>query len=188
MAVGPVFQGDHLLLIQHGSYDGWRSESSKRRRGLYRRLFEIGAGSLLFVACAPAPIFPPEIMDKADRSLTVKEVIAHPAEYEGRVVEFGGEILGSMVEGEEVQLLVRELPIRTTPVYGPVDPGGFRGMFVIRFTGKVGAQDIQSSNMIVVIGTMIGAALTNLTGTPVSRPTVSAECFHILEDARQPSR
>jgi hypothetical protein len=121
VAVGPVFQGDHLLLIQHG---GLRWESSKRMRGLYRRLFEIGAGGLLFVACAPAAIFPPEIMEKADRSITFKEVIAHPAEYEGRVVEFGGEILGSIVKGEEVQLLVRELPVRTSPVYGLVDPVG----------------------------------------------------------------
>jgi len=32
------------------------------------------------------------------------------------VVEFGGQILSSMVEGEEVQLLVRELPIQTKPV------------------------------------------------------------------------
>ena len=186
MAVGPVFEGDHLLLTQRGSSDGWHSESSTRRRGLYRRLFELGAGGLLVVACAPTPIFPPELMDKADRSLAFKEVIAHPAEYEGRVVEFGGEILGSMVEGDEVQVLVRELPIRTTPVYGPVDPGGFRGMFVIRFTGKVGPQDIQSSNMIVVIGTMIGATLTTLTGTPVSRPTVSADCFHIWRTQGNP--
>src|SRR5215831_8163175 len=186
MVPGPGFHRDHPSLTLDGWYDGLRLESSRRWRGWWRGLLVMGGGSLLFVACAPAAIFPPEIMDKADRSLTFKEVIAHPAEYEGRVVEFGGEILGSMVEGEEVQLLVRELPIRTSPVYGPVDPGGFRGMFVIRFTGKVGAQDIQSSNMIVVIGTMIGAALTNLTGTPVSRPTVSAECFHIWRTQGNP--
>src|SRR5262249_4303801 len=94
------------------------------------RLLGIAAGILLIVACAPTPIFPSEIMEKADRSITFKDVIAHPTKYEGRVVEFGGEILGSVIDGEDVELLVRELPVRTTP-YGPFDPGGPRGMFVI---------------------------------------------------------
>jgi len=146
----------------------------------------MGGGSLLLLACAPTPIFPPEIMDKADRSLTFKEVIAHPAEYEGRVVEFGGQILSSMVEGEEVQLLVRELPIQSKPVYGPVDRGGFRGMFVIRYAGKVGEQDLQRGNMVVVIGPMIGAVVTNMTDVPVSRPTVSADCVHFWRTQGEP--
>jgi starvation-inducible outer membrane lipoprotein len=93
-------------------------------------------------------------------------------------VEFGGEILRSVVEGDHVELLIRELPVRSTPVYGPFDPGGPRGLFIVRYRGKVGAQDIQSSSVIVVIGT-IATSITNLTGTPVRRPTVSAECFHV---------
>ena len=182
MTAADFFQRDHCVLIKSRS----SAESSKRRRAQFRRLLEIAAASLLLVACAPTPIFPPEVIEKVDRSITFKEVVAHPAEYEGRVVELGGEILGSVIDGEEVQLLIRELPIRTTPVYGPFDPGGPRGMFVIRYTGKVGAQDIQSSNLIVVIGTMIGATLTNLTGAPVRRPTVSAECFHVWRTQGNP--
>jgi len=146
----------------------------------------MGGGGLLLLACAPTPIFPPDIMDKADRSLTFKEVSAHPAEYEGRVVEFGGQILSSMVEGEEVQLLVRALPIQTKPVYGPVDRGGARDMFVIRYTGEVSAQDIMLGNMVVVIGTMMGALVSNLTGSPVSRPTVNAECVHYWRSQWEP--
>jgi starvation-inducible outer membrane lipoprotein len=149
-------------------------------------LFEVAAVSVFFVTCAPTPIFPSEIMEKADRSITFKEVLSHPAAHEGHVVEFGGEILRSMVEGENVELLIRELPVRTAPVYGPFDPGGPRGMFVIRYTGKVGVQDIQSSNLIVVIGTMVGTTITNLTGTPVRRPTVNAECFHVWRTQGNP--
>jgi len=146
----------------------------------------MGGGGLLLLACAPTPIFPPEIMEKADRSLTFKEVIAHPAEYEGRVVEFGGQIISSMVEGEEVQLLVRALPIQTKPVYGPVDRRGAHGMFVIRYAGKVGEQDRQFGNMVVVIGPMIGAVVTTMTDVPVSRPTVSAECVHFWRTQGEP--
>lgn len=75
-------------------------------------------------------------------------------------------------------MLVRVLPIRTRP-YGPVDTGRLMGMFVIRFAGKIGAQDVQDGNMVVVIGAVIGAVASSLTGTPVRRLTVNAECFHI---------
>jgi starvation-inducible outer membrane lipoprotein len=121
-----------------------------------------------------------------DRTIRFEQVLDHPAEYKGRVVEFGGQILDSRVEGEEVQMLVRELPVQTKPVYGPVDRGGTPGMFIIRYTGKVGEQDLQRGNMVIVIGAMMGAVVTNLTGVPVSRPTVSAECFHIWRTQGEP--
>jgi starvation-inducible outer membrane lipoprotein len=146
----------------------------------------IGAGGLLILACTPAAIFPPEVLEKVDRTVRFEQVVDHPAEYKGRVAEFGGQILDSKVEGEEVQLLVRELPIQTKPVYGPVDRGGARGMFIIRYKGKVGEQDLQRGNMVIVIGPMMGAVVTNLTGVPVSRPTVSAECFHIWRTQGEP--
>ena len=52
-------------------------------------------------------------------------------------------------------------------------------MFGIRLSGKVGAQDVQADNMVVVIGAMNGAVATSLTRTLVGRRTVIAECFHI---------
>jgi hypothetical protein len=52
-------------------------------------------------------------------------------------------------------------------------------MFVIRFAGKIGAQDVQDGNMVVVIGAVNGAVATDLTGVSVRRLTVTAECFHI---------
>ena len=146
----------------------------------------MGGGALLILACAPAVIFPPEVLEKVDRTVSFKQVVDHPAEYQGRVVEFGGQILGSLVEGEEVQLLVRELPIQTKPVYGPVDRSGPRGMFVIRYTGEVSAQDIMLGNMVIVIGPMMGAIVTDLSGVPVSRPTVSAECVHYWRSQWEP--
>jgi starvation-inducible outer membrane lipoprotein len=146
----------------------------------------IAGGFFLLLSCAPTPIFPPEVLDKVDHTVTFKQVVERPAAYQGRVVQFGGQILDSMVEGEEVQLLVRELPIRSKPVYGPADPGGERSMFVIRYRGKIGAQDLQRGNMVIVIGPMMGGVVSNLTGAPVSRPTVSAECFHIWRTQGEP--
>jgi len=146
----------------------------------------MGGGGLLVLACAPATIFPLKVVEKVDRAVAFEQVVDHPAEYEGRVVELGGQIVKSLVEGEEVQLLVRELPIQTKPVYGPVDRGGARGMFVIRYTGEVSAQDIMLGNMVVVIGPMMGALVSNLTGSPVSRPTVNAECVHYWRSQWEP--
>lgn len=153
-------------------------EVPKRRKGGLRDLLVMGWG-LLILACAAAPIFPPEVLEKVDHTVTFEQVVKHPDEYKGHVVKFGGQILNSMVEGEEVQLLVRVLPIQVKPVYGPVDRGGKRDMFVIRYPGRVGDQDLQHGNMVIVIGPMMGAVVTSLTGVPVSRPTITAECFHI---------
>ena len=146
----------------------------------------MGGGGLFILACAPAPIFPPEVLEKVDRTVSFEQVVNHPDAHKGRVVEFGGEILNSMVEGDEVQLLVRILPIQIKPVYGPVDRGGEHGMFIIRYTGKVGNQDLQRGNMVIVIGPVMGGVITRLTGVPVNRPTVTAECFHIWRTQGEP--
>lgn len=142
-------------------------------------------GSLL-LACAPAPIFPPDVLSTVDRTVTFENLSANPDRYQDRTVELGGQIIGSITEQDEVQMLVRELPIRTSPVYGPVDTGRLNGMFVIRFTGKIATQDVQDGNMVVVIGAVMGAVATSLTGTPVRRLTVTAECFHIWRTQGNP--
>jgi starvation-inducible outer membrane lipoprotein len=110
--------------------------------------------------------------------VTFENLIANPDHYQGRMIELGGQIVGSIAEQDEVQMLVRELPIRTTPSYGPVDTGRLNGLFVIRYTGKIAAQDLQNGNMVVVIGAVMGAVASSLTGTSVRRLTVTAECFH----------
>jgi len=134
-------------------------------------------GSLL-PACAPAPIFPPEVSDKVDRTMSIENLTANPDHYRDYIVELGGQIVGSIAEQDEVHILVRVLPIRSRP-YGPVDTGRLNGMFVIHFAGKIGAQDVQDGNMVVVIGAVMGAVAASLTGAPVCRLTVNAECFHI---------
>ena len=142
-------------------------------------------GSLL-AACAPTPIFPPDVSDKVDRTVTFENLKTNPDDYKDRTVELGGQIVGSITEQDEVHMLLRALPIRTTPVYGPVDTGRLNGMFVIRYAGKIGAQDVQNGNMVVVIGAVMGAVATSLTGSPVRRLTVTAECFHIWRTQGNP--
>jgi starvation-inducible outer membrane lipoprotein len=150
-----------------------------------RALAPLILGSLL-AACAPAPIFSPDITEKVDRTVTYEDLSTNPDNYKDRIVELGGQILGSIARQDEVHMLVRLLPIRTTPIYGPVDTGRSRGMFVIRFAGKIGAQDVQDGNMVVVIGAVNGAVATDLTGVSVRRLTVTAECFHIWRTQGNP--
>jgi starvation-inducible outer membrane lipoprotein len=152
----------------------------------HRRALSCLVVGLLLPACAPAPIFPPEVRHKVDTTVTFENLTANPDHYKERTVELGGQIVGSIAEQDEVHMLVRALPIRTTPVYGPVDTGRLKGMFVIRYAGKISAQDIQDGNMVVVIGAVIGAVATSLTGSPVRRLTVTAECFHIWRTQGNP--
>lgn len=126
------------------------------------------------------------MLEKVDRTVTFENLVTSPDRYKGRTVELGGQIVGSIVEQEEVQILVRALPIRTAPVYGPYDTGRSRGLFVIRYAGKIGAQDVQDGNMVVMIGAVMGAVASSLTGTPVRRLTVTAECFHIWRTQGNP--
>ena len=90
-------------------------------RGHRRPLLGCLIIALLLSGCANAPIFPLEVVNKVDRTVTFENVAANPDHYQRRVVELGGQIVGSLTEEEQVYLLVRELPIRTTPLYGPFD-------------------------------------------------------------------
>ena len=133
-----------------------------------------------FISGCSTPIFPDQVRDKVDRTLSFNALVQNPNAYRERTVELGGQILRSLPEEDGTTMLVRALPIRTEPVYGPYDSGRSLGMFVIRFAGKTGPQDIQAGNMIVVIGPVMGALSTsNLTDVPVRRLTISAECFHV---------
>jgi starvation-inducible outer membrane lipoprotein len=59
-------------------------------------------------------------------------------------------------------------------------------MFVIRYTGEIAPQDLQNGNMVVVIGAVMGAVASSLTGAPVRRLTVTAECFHVWRTQGNP--
>lgn len=130
-------------------------------------------------ACA-TPMFPDGVRDRVDPTLSFAELVQNPNVYRDRTVELGGQILRSLSEGERVSMLVRALPIRTEPMYGPYDSGRSPGMFVVHFIGEIGSQDVQAGNMIIVIGPVMGALSTStLTDVPVRRLTINAECFHV---------
>jgi starvation-inducible outer membrane lipoprotein len=106
-------------------------------------------------------------------------VNASPDSYKGSTIEFGGQIVGSKIDGDRIHMLVRELPIRSKPVYGPSNTERSRGMFVVAYRGEMTGQDLQEGNMLVVVGTLLGAVKESITDLEVRRPTVQAECVHI---------
>jgi hypothetical protein len=80
--------------------------------------------ALLISSCAPPSIFPREVLDKIDRTVSCKDLFASLDRYNDRVVELGRQIVGSIIEQSEIHLLVRALAIRATPVYGPFAMAG----------------------------------------------------------------
>ena len=82
-------------------------------------------------SCVDPPILPHEVLANVDRTLTFKMVNASPNTYKGNTIEFGGAIVESKVDGDTIHILVRELPIRTEPVYRSSDTGKSRGLFVV---------------------------------------------------------
>jgi starvation-inducible outer membrane lipoprotein len=135
---------------------------------------------MLVSGCAAPPLFPPEVSDTVDRALTFATLTTNPNAYKGRNIELGGQIVEARADQGALRLLVRELAIQTDPVYGygPVDTGGSRGMFAVVYAGKVTAQDLQHGNL-VVVATVMGAVVDTITGAPVPRLTLRAECLHI---------
>lgn len=146
---------------------------------LYMRYFSIILTCVVLSGCAAPPLFPPEMLANVDRTLTFASLKINPNAYKGNTIEFGGQIVGSQVDQHEIRMLVRELPVEIQPVYGPVDTGQFRGMFVVVYQGEMTAQDLQHGNMIIVVGTVLGAIQDSMIGSAVTRPTVQAECAHI---------
>src|SRR5215510_14859977 len=115
---------------------------------MIRRCLAASACLLLGVVAACAtPMFPEEVRQKVDTTLSFNDLTKNPDFYKDRTVELGRRILRSLSEEGEVSMLVRALPIRTEPVYGPFDFGRSPGLFVIRFVGTIGAQDVQDSNI-----------------------------------------
>lgn len=135
--------------------------------------------SVLTVGCGTSPVFPTDVTRDIDRTLSFASLKEHGTEAAGKTIELGGQIVGSMFEGQQTRVLVRTLPIRTHPVYGPVETGRFEGMFVVIFAGTLTAQDLQHGNMVVVVGTVLGNQADMVTGISVVRPTVEAHCLHI---------
>jgi starvation-inducible outer membrane lipoprotein len=134
-------------------------------------------GGMVLSACAQTPIFPPPLLQNVERGATFRDLAASPWRYHDRLVEVGGEIVESTVIEGQVQILVRALPVRTTPLYGPDHNGRSKGLVVIRYAGTAGAQDVQNGNMIVAIGVVQGVTSADV-GDSVRRLTIIAECFH----------
>jgi len=71
---------------------------------------------VLHVGCTPQAIFPPDMQEKIDRTISVDVLKRDPNAYRGVKIELGGQIGGSTVSQNEVRILARHLPIRTYPV------------------------------------------------------------------------
>jgi starvation-inducible outer membrane lipoprotein len=134
-------------------------------------------------ACAQTPIFPPAHLQNLERGASFRDLAASPWRYHDRLVEVGGEIVESKVIDGEVQILVRALPVRITPLYGPDHNGRSKGLAVIRYAGTAEAQDVQDGNMIVAIGVVQGVASAEV-GDSVRRLTITAECVHTWRTQR----
>ena len=60
--------------------------------------------ALLLSACARPPIFPPEVVNKIDRTVTFPNLATNPDRYKDRIIELGGQIVGSLTEEEQVYM------------------------------------------------------------------------------------
>lgn len=84
-------------------------------------------------------------------------------------------------------MLMRALPTRTTSVDGPVDTGRLNGMFVIRYAGEIGAQDMQDGNLVVAIGAVMGAVCHQFDGNTSTPANCDRRVLPYLENPVQPN-
>jgi len=134
---------------------------------------------LLLVACTPPMPFPPELVARVDLSLTFQRLAEQSAQYRGKTVQLGGQIARTARDSAGIWILVRELPMRSRPPYGPNETARARGMFVFRFAGDLQDQDAQYGNLIVGIGTVVGITTDGTLGAPAPHLHLNAQCFHI---------
>lgn len=135
--------------------------------------------SLLFSACAPTQIFPPEAMEGVDKNFDFSAWRMVPNGKAGHKIQLGGRIIQAEATGGGVVVVVAQLPIVEHPAYGPKDSGKRSGEFVVLHQGKLDANALQPGNRLVVVGTTQNAKVVTVDDIQRSLPSVVSRCLHI---------
>jgi starvation-inducible outer membrane lipoprotein len=143
------------------------------------------------IACAAPTLFPPQALQGVTTQQPEFGVLeAQPDVYKGRAVQLAGRIIEVQeVEGGSL-ILAREMPVDTTPAYGPKETHVPRdiqaptGRFAFLYPGKIDSLGQTKGNKFIVVGVMEGAKLVTFDGISVPNLYLRARCVHIWKTGK----
>jgi len=153
------------------------------RTQLYLLLFFFG------LICSCAPVISPELQERVDSSITIKEVAQNPNIYEGKTVLWGGEIIQALpqengtdlIEVLEWPLNWREEPRRTV---------SFQGKFLVLLKEPSDLSLYKRGTKITVAGeiegSMQGEKVKSVSDPTYRYPIVLSEETHLWRDYSYP--
>ncbi|MFO0729894.1 MAG: Slp family lipoprotein [Nitrospiraceae bacterium] len=99
----------------------------------------------------------------------------------GTKVELGGRIVQVTNDGKGWLIVAEQLPISSSPVYGPKEAGTRKGdfEFALLYPGELSAEAAKSGDSFVVVGTTSGRKPVIVKGDPKSEPYLVADCIHL---------
>jgi outer membrane lipoprotein len=111
-----------------------------------------------------------EIRAQVDETLTFEQVFSNPEQYRGKLILWGGEIIGTRntQEGAMVEVLERPLGADERPGPGELP----RGRFLVAHKGFLDPAVYSRGREITVVGAVIGKRLQTLDETEYTYPVV----------------
>jgi len=148
----------------------------------------------LVPACTPiGPTFPPEVMDNLSPTFDFEtwrdsgpDTAAGKSE-SGLKVKLGGRIVQASKNGKGTVIVAVQLPIVSSPAYGPAEPAQQRVGdydFAFLYPGELEPQALGFGNKFIMVGTTSGRKPVIVNGVPKSQPYLVADCIHIWQTGR----
>ena len=148
----------------------------------------------LVPACTPiGPTFPPEVMDNLSPTFHFEAWRdASPTTEAGKAdsglkVKLGGRIVQASKNGKGTVIVAVQLPIVSSPAYGPAEPAQQRVgdyEFAFLYPGELEPQALRFGNKFIMVGTTSGRKPVIVNGVPKSQPYLVADCIHIWQTGR----
>jgi len=133
--------------------------------------------SCLLVGCA-YDVFPSIELKGVDRNFDFIRWRITPNQTQPTKIELGGRIIEAQTIGGTITIVTAELPIVSSPAYGPKQAKS-KGDFAITYQGKIDGGFLNPGNRLIVIGMTQGTKLTAVDDVVRSLPLIEASCLHI---------
>jgi outer membrane lipoprotein len=145
------------------------------------QLYLLGA-AILLSGCAP--VFPREMTDRVDRSLTFRDVLDAPDKYVGSWVMFAGVVISTKNDKEGSLIEILQKPADDNG--RPLDTDSTGGRFLAYTMQFLDPAVYHEGRLITVIGVVKGRKSLPLDEITYHYPLLDVEALHLWNPSTQP--
>lgn len=138
-----------------------------------KRMTAILAASALMALSGCAPVISQKVLDTADRKITFAELVKNPAEFTGKTVLVGGEIISAKNLKDRTEIEVLEMPLGYR--LKPVDAEKSAGRFILDYRGFKDPAIYGAGRKITAVGTVEGVRAGKVNNMAYNYPVIKPE-------------